>query len=751
MDISQAQDSKVRVPPPLMSRYPGALSAMAVAIPAITAILLVLAINRIQTTQLESDAVTRGRTWSSALLGTLESVDTVFGGGELSRKDRATIALASRIGGLEKFIIFNADGVAIAASDPADIGSVNRSDYWTNQVLRGGVHATIERQAAGETTGGSAKAAMVVAETYVPVFAPSDAGRHVIGAFETYLDVTESARSYERIGFYASAAGIALIAAAAAIALAFARRTQAYRREREAMLAAERQTAESANRAKSAFLATVSHEIRTPMTGILATIELLEGSGLSESQKTMAGIVRRSATSLLGLLNQLLDQSKIEAGKLDIHPRPFLFAGPVTAVVELFSSAAAAKGLTLTAHIDDGIPEAVVGDSGRIEQILVNLVGNALKFTETGGIALQAAATDGGERVRIDVRDTGIGISSDAIARLFDPFEQADPSTTRRFGGTGLGLTVSRQLAELMGGTLTAWSQPGQGSTFSLELPLPATKTQAAVVLPSRVAPSPGLRVLVAEDDATLRWVIGQQLERLGCSVHVVGDGAAAIAEWHADPDAWDLIVTDWHMPELDGLGLLQVLTGSDRAHPPVLMLTASGLPKEIETARRAGASQVLVKPVQMDALAVALAAAERGSRQSMPSPDPVLASDPSVSRGPGEADGEETPLLDTSDLEALTGGDRTMVDHLLLDFAERLESDRRRIAGAEASERRAILHALRGAAAAVGAMALSDVCGRLERDGHSVAGGEFERVADASLAVLRSRRTAPEEGQTDG
>ncbi|MFX4223983.1 MAG: histidine kinase dimerization/phospho-acceptor domain-containing protein [Thalassobaculum sp.] len=289
MDISQAQDSKVRVPPPLMSRYPGALSAMAVAIPAITAILLVLAINRIQTTQLESDAVTRGRTWSSALLGTLESVDTVFGGGELSRKDRATIALASRIGGLEKFIIFNADGVAIAASDPADIGSVNRSDYWTNQVLRGGVHATIERQAAGETTGGSAKAAMVVAETYVPVFAPSDAGRHVIGAFETYLDVTESARSYERIGFYASAAGIALIAAAAAIALAFARRTQAYRREREAMLAAERQTAESANRAKSAFLATVSHEIRTPMTGILATIELLEGSGLERVPEDHGG------------------------------------------------------------------------------------------------------------------------------------------------------------------------------------------------------------------------------------------------------------------------------------------------------------------------------------------------------------------------------------------------------------------------------------------------------------------------------
>lgn len=732
-----------------MGHYPSALVAVAVVIPLITAVLLVLAINRIQIAQLESDALTRGRAWSSALLGELESVDTVFEGGELSRKDQETIALASRTGGLEKFIFFNASGVAIAASDPDDIGTVTRSDYWADEVLRGDVHTTIERLAPSDGTAGSAAPLQVFAETYVPIFASSGSDRRVIGAFETYLNLTESARSYGRVGLYASGAGIALIAAAAAIALAFAHRIQVHRREREAMLAAERQTAESANRAKSAFLATVSHEIRTPMTGILTTIELLETSDLSDVQKTMAGIVRRSATSLLRLLNQLLDQSKIEAGKLDIQPRPYSFSAPVSAVVDLFYSAAAAKELTLAADVDEAIPSEVVGDSGRIEQILVNLVGNALKFTETGGVTIKAVvAPEGGDLVRIEVSDTGIGISEDAIGRLFNPFEQADPSTTRRFGGTGLGLAVSSQLADLMGGRLTVRSRLGEGSTFSLDLPLPAATAQEILAAPSQVMPSPGLRILVAEDDPTLRWVIGQQLERLGCSAQLAEDGVAASEMWRADPDGWDLIVTDWHMPELDGLGLLKVLKGADRAHPPVVMLTASGLPEEIETARRAGASRVLVKPVRLDELAATLVEMEHGDRVSTGPSQAV----PGAAREPGApaaGTGREMAVLDTSDLEALTGGDRAVVDQLLFDFADRLEADRRRLADADQSERRAILHPLRGAAAAIGAMKLADICDRLERDEDLAKKEEFERATDALLADLRTRRSARSEEES--
>lgn len=735
MAVSETQSPSGSDRIPFTARYPSALAAVVVAILAVTAFLLVLAINRIQTTLLEADAIAQGRSWSSALLSTLESVDTVFGGGTLSEKDQAAIALASRIGGLEKFILFNAEGVAIVASDPADIGTVNRSDYWTDAVLRGEIHATIEHQLAGEAGAAGRDGELVVAETYVPVFASQEAGRRVIGAFETYLDVTESARSYARIGFYASAAGIALIAAAAAIAVAFARRAVAYRLEREAMLAEARRVAESASRAKSSFLATVSHEIRTPMTGILATVELLEGSGLDAEQKNMAGIVRRSATSLLGLLNQLLDQSKIEAGKLDIQPRAFVFAAPVTGVIALFSSAAAAKGVALDSRIDERVPEAVVGDSGRIEQILANLVGNALKFTETGGITVTAAPASPG-RVRIDVSDTGIGIPPQALSRLFDPFEQEHGGTMRRFGGTGLGLTVSRQLAELMGGTLTARSTPGEGSTFTLELPLPAAKAEDAPATTVRSGPSVGLRVLVAEDDATLRWVIGQQLERIGCTALVVEDGAAALSEWLASPTAWDLIVTDWHMPGLDGLGLLQALHETRQPHPPVIMLTASGLPEEIDTARRAGASQVLVKPVQLDGLAAALAAAERGDRST-------------EAISPSEDSG--AAVLDTSALDELTGGDAAMIDHLLADFAERLAKDRESLSAASEETRRSLAHALRGAAAAIGAAMLADGCARLERRGDDAAWGAFEQAADATQTALRARLDSDQGRHDDG
>lgn len=746
MPVPMKQNSADPAAVPFIGRHPGALAAIVVAILTITAILLVLAINRIQTTQLEADAIARGETWSSALISVLESVDQVFEGGQLSQKDRSTIALASRIGGLEKFIIFDAAGTAIAASDPTDLGSVNRSPYWVDSVLRGRVHATIEHQASGES--GTVEPGMtravtqtVVAETYVPVFAGEETDRRVIGAFETYLDVTDSAHSYARIGFYASTAGIALIAAAAVIAVIFARRTLAYRLERETILAQARQSAESANRAKSSFLATVSHEIRTPMTGILATTELLEESGLNPEQKTMAGVVRRSATSLLSLLNQLLDQSKIEAGKLDIDPKPFVFASSMRAVIELFSSAASAKGLSLTVHIDDALPKAVIGDSARIEQILGNLLGNALKFTETGSITVSAVPeADRADWVRIEVSDTGIGISSGSANRLFHPFEQADRGTTRRFGGTGLGLTVSRQLAELMGGTLSVTSAPGQGSTFRLAIPLPATAIEDAGVEPSHRAPSAHLRVLVAEDDATLRWVIGRQLDRLGCATRVVEDGAAALAEWSGNPGVWDLIITDWHMPRLDGLGLVRALRESGRDHPPVIMLTASGMPEEIETARQAGVRQVLVKPVQLDGLAAALVAAERGSAAVA-----VMA--------PVADDGDDrTSVLDTSALEELSGGDREMVDHLLRDFARRLETDRHELAVADAATRHRMAHALRGAAAAVGAAGLAAACERLEHDDDAEAWTAFEQAANAVAIRLQTRLGAvADNGTNDG
>ncbi len=450
---------------------PRVLTVLIVGVLALAAALLVLAVDRIQTATLERDAIAKGLHWTNGLLATLETFDTVFQGGELSARDRRTIDLASRLGGLQAFLIFDRDGRVIAASDPAEIGRINVSGYWASEVLRGSPHAALEEVAAGD-----GQDAGVVAETYLPVRAGGVASGPVVGAFEAYLDVSDSARSYRRIGLLASVAGAVLIAVAGAIAVAFVRRTMSFRLERERMLAAARQAAEASNAAKSRFLATVSHEIRTPMNGILATAELLDAAPLPADQREMVSVIRRSGEALLELLNQILDQSKIEAGKLEIVAAPFVLGELLRAVVDCVRPVALTKGLPVSLTVSDALPAVVVGDEARIRQVLLNLLGNAVKFTESGSVTL--AAEPAGDLVSITVTDTGIGIDDEALARLFRPFEQADAGTTRRFGGTGLGLTIARELAELMGGTLTVTSEPGRGSAFRLGLPLPEAPGQ---------------------------------------------------------------------------------------------------------------------------------------------------------------------------------------------------------------------------------------------------------------------------------
>lgn len=703
---------------------PATLMGLIVGIMALAATLLVLTVDRIQTTLLERDAIAKGLHWTNGLLGALETVEKVFVGGALSDRDRDVIALASRLGGLKAFLIFDRSGRVIAASDPDELGRINVSSYWASEVLRGSPHVAIETTPAG----GDGRAG-TVAETYLPVFARSD-GRSVVGAFEAYLDVSDSARAYGRIGFYASMAGTILIAAAGLAAVAFVRRTMAFRMERERMLAAERQAAEAANAAKSRFLATVSHEIRTPMNGVLGTIELLEASPLDADQREMAAVIRRSAGGLLELLNQLLDQSKIEAGKLDIADEPFDLAEVIREALEVVRPVARAKQLRLTTELPTDVPRAVAGDAARVRQILLNLLGNAVKFTEHGEVAIAAAPVAGGVTIR--VRDTGIGMAPDALARLFRPFEQADASTTRRFGGTGLGLTIARELAELMGGTLDAASTPGSGSEFILELPLRSCDRAPAPGVAGAIHARLGLDVLVADDDPTNRWVIGRQLDRLGCRATIVDDGRAALNVWSSDPGRWQVVVTDWHMPGLDGLGLLEALRADPRfpgVRPTVVMLTASGLPEEIARARAAGADLVLVKPVALERLSAALAEAAVAAPALGPAPD------------------DGGAVLETGELEALCDGDRAMLAGVLRQFAGRLAQGRSDIAAAgDPARRRAAAHALRGAASAVGAHALAGACARLEAVGDEQAAGCVEAVgieADRVTTALLAHTTA--------
>jgi CheY-like chemotaxis protein len=366
----------------------------------------------------------------------------------------------------------------------------------------------------------------------------------------------------------------------------------------------------------------------------------------------------------------------------------------------------------------------VAGDEARLRQILLNLCGNAVKFTERGGVSVAAApAPGGGDRVAIRVADSGIGIAAEALARLFNPFEQADASTTRRFGGTGLGLSIARELAELMGGTLDVVSTPGRGSTFTVVVPLPASD----LTVPERGAAAGdaalGLDVLVADDDPTNRWVIGRQLERLGCRATIVADGAEALEAWRAEPERWRVLVTDWHMPKLDGLGLLTALHGDPRfagIRPLVVMMTASGLPEEIDRAQRAGADRVLVKPVTLDRLAPVLSSVAPGAGTAAPA---------------GAVD-EAGGVLDTSELEAMCGGDAAMTAAVLARFAVRLDEGLDAISQSpDAAARKAAAHALRGAAASVGAAAMAAACADLEA-ATGEAGPEIDALAEAAARL---------------
>lgn len=317
-----------------------------------------------------------------------------------------------------------------------------------------------------------------------------------------------------------------------------------------------RRQAEAASVAKSQFLAVVSHEIRTPMNGILGTTELLLDSALSPGQRHYAKTAHLSATALLALVDDVLDLSRIEAGKLTLRQVPFDLRALVGEAVDLMSAAARDKPIVLDRTMPEQLPERLVGDPVRLRQLLVNLLNNAVKFTDRGRIdlvvTLQGLEPDGAWALRFAVRDTGIGIAPEHLGSVFDAFTQADASTTRRHGGSGLGLAIARELADLMGGRLGVNSRPGLGSTFWLELALKAADGESEPEVATEFATDgPGARVLLAEDDGVNQMVVEAMLTRLGCSVDVAGDGGTARGA--AARRHYDLIFMDCHMPVADG------------------------------------------------------------------------------------------------------------------------------------------------------------------------------------------------------
>jgi signal transduction histidine kinase/ActR/RegA family two-component response regulator len=379
---------------------------------------------------------------------------------------------------------------------------------------------------------------------------------------------------------------------------------------------AGRAVAEAADAAKTRFLAVMSHELRTPLNGVLGATELLRLQPLDRESRSLADVIAASGADLMRQLNDLLDMSKIEAGRIDIEAIAYSPSRLALEMERLWRPRAEEKGLTLTIETAD-LPDRVRGDPGRVRQVVSNLISNAIKFTECGGVRvlIRSARIEGEQTLVWTVEDTGVGIPDPVKGKVFEAFAQADETITRRYGGTGLGLAISKQLALMMGGDLTLRSSAGQGSVFALQVPAPsaepAFEEEETPVEPlDGGQPSQGLRILVAEDHPTNRLIIGRFLEPAGHRLTMAENGAEAVEA--ARSESFDLVILDVHMPLMDGIAAAREIRAL-APETPIVMLSADALPEHRQRGFAAGADDYLPKPIEPRTLFEAIARASAG------------------------------------------------------------------------------------------------------------------------------------------
>jgi signal transduction histidine kinase/DNA-binding NarL/FixJ family response regulator len=493
-----------------------------------------------------------------------------------------------------------------------------------------------------------------------------------------------------------------------------------------------RAEAEAANRAKATFLAAMSHEIRTPMNGVLGMMEVLERSTLEPAQARNVAIMRQSAQGLLRIIDDVLDFSKIDAGRLDIEAAPFSLSELVAATVKTMRPQARRKHLELSVESSSAGPDRVVGDPTRVRQILFNLVGNAIKFTDRGFVRIDAmtrAHGDGSVLASLMVTDSGIGMDETTRTRLFEPFMQADSSTTRRFGGTGLGLSIVRRLAQLMGGDVDVETAPGRGARFTVHLRLNEARPATALAglegnkLPRSFKPSASAaRLLVADDHPVNLEVILRQLELLGLSAETADDGASALVMWREAPH--DVVLLDLHMPVLDGFGLAKAIRHeeSKRGLPrtALVAVSADAMKGKDEHCYAAGVDAFVTKPVSINSLARTLA-------RWIPN---LVAT-----RAPGDT--PNGALFDPKALRALFSSDAAKLAGLVQNFADSAKRDIAALhAAPHAKQVATFAHRLRGAAGAAGARLLAEQAARVEAaaEGHDLAGARCAAVGIEEL-----------------